>query len=197
MVVLSITATLATTGVLAQSRETANCIEVRVWEHVGEPERNYNSARPEGGSCCTLGTIPLAMDGETSRGTYRYIDITLMVPISTPEPEPDVKWSASSFEVTFGRERLRAHHGCVRFNGTLYVYVQGDPTRGDFNCHNSFTLFPEDGLTGLQCSTLHTRLEDISLVRAKVFPADGSNHEYRCEQDDILRRNTWVCALLT
>ena len=83
-------------GVLAQSQRTAN-VEVRVWEDVNDPERNYISARPEGGSWRTLGTIPLPLtDGVSSSGRFRYGDITLAVPLpdmpdaptATPTPSP-------------------------------------------------------------------------------------------------------------
>ncbi len=80
-------------GVLAQSQRTAN-VEVRVWEDVNDPERNYISARPEGGSWRTLGTIPLPLtDGVSSSGRFRYGDITLAVPVpdaptATPTPTP-------------------------------------------------------------------------------------------------------------
>ena len=66
---------------IAQNQETAN-VEVRVWEDVNDPERNYISARPEGGSWRTLGTIPLPLtDGVSSSGRFRYGDITLAVPL--------------------------------------------------------------------------------------------------------------------
>ena len=81
-------------GVLAQSQRTAN-VEVRVWEDVNDPKRNYISARPEGGSWRTLGTIPLPLtDGVSSSGRFRYGDITLAVPLPdapdapTPTPTP-------------------------------------------------------------------------------------------------------------
>ena len=67
---------------LSQSTRTAN-IEVRVWEDVNDPERNFISARPEGGSWSTLGTIPLPLtDGVSSSGRFRYGDITLAVPLA-------------------------------------------------------------------------------------------------------------------
>ena len=62
-------------GVLA--RGSTSTIEVRVWERTSDPERNYISARPAGGSWSTLGTIPLDMDGESRSGTFRYGDISL------------------------------------------------------------------------------------------------------------------------
>ena len=66
---------------IAQGQRTAN-VEVRVWEDVNDPERNFISARPEGGSWSTLGTIPLPLtDGVSSSGRFRYGDITLAVPL--------------------------------------------------------------------------------------------------------------------
>lgn len=74
---------------------TAN-VEVRVWQSTRDALSLYISARPEGGSWATLGTIPLDMSGLNSRGTYRYGDITVGVemqgvappaPVETPTPE--------------------------------------------------------------------------------------------------------------
>ena len=72
---------LAAAGVDAQSGTTAN-VEVRVWQRVSDAERLYISARPEGGSWRTLGTIPIDMDGISSSRAYRYGDITVTVPRS-------------------------------------------------------------------------------------------------------------------
>ena len=66
-------------GVLAQG--STSTIEVRVWERISDPEQNYISARPAGGSWSTLGTIPLEMKGESRSGTFRFGDITLAVPL--------------------------------------------------------------------------------------------------------------------
>lgn len=95
-------------GVLAQSQRTAN-VEVRVWEDVNDPERNFISARPEGGSWRTLGTIPLPLtDGVSSSGRFRYGDITLAVPLpeqasaptATPTPTPTVTPTTQATTVT-------------------------------------------------------------------------------------------------
>ena len=66
--------------VAAQDSNTAN-VEVRVWQSTSDAESLYISARPEGGSWRTLGTIPLDMSGVNSRGTFRYGDITVAVPV--------------------------------------------------------------------------------------------------------------------
>ncbi|MXX19016.1 MAG: hypothetical protein F4Z48_05945 [Dehalococcoidia bacterium] len=67
-----------TTAVSAQSSAT---VEVRVWQGVSDAHNLYISARPEGGSWRTLGTIPLDMSGRSSRGTFTYGDITVAVPL--------------------------------------------------------------------------------------------------------------------
>ena len=95
-IIAALVAVIAVGGAVgfAQSSRTAN-VEVRVWEDVNDPERNYISARPEGGSWRTLGTIPLPLtDGVSSSGRFRYGDITLAVPLpdgaarSAPAPTP-------------------------------------------------------------------------------------------------------------
>ena len=71
-------------------------VEVRVWQRVSDARSIYVSARPEGGSWTTLGTIPLPLDdGHSSSGRFRYGDITVEVlvplpsaPTATPTPTP-------------------------------------------------------------------------------------------------------------
>ena len=71
-------------------------VEVRVWQAVRDARSIYISARPEGGSWATLGTIPLPLDdGHSSSGRFRYGDITVEVPVplpsaptATPTPTP-------------------------------------------------------------------------------------------------------------
>ena len=69
----------AQSGATAQSGVTAN-VEVRVWQRVSDANALYISARPEGGSWRTLGTIPIDMDGLSGSRAYRYGDITVTVP---------------------------------------------------------------------------------------------------------------------
>ena len=66
-------------GANAQSGNTAN-VEVRVWQRVSDANALYISARPEGGSWRTLGTIPIDMSGLSGSRAYRYGDITVTVP---------------------------------------------------------------------------------------------------------------------
>lgn len=106
-------------GVLAQG-QTSN-IEVRVWERISDPEQNYISARPAGGSWSTLGTIPLDLDGESRSGTFRYDDISLDVPLESG-PMPEVAEYASPqahlVEVT-----------CTYYRGAFSGTIDGEPHR--------------------------------------------------------------------
>lgn len=87
LLALSVLGAAVSLGVVSAQSERSENIEVRVWERIDDPERNYISARPAGGSWSTLGTIPLGMDGESRSGTFRYSDITLAVPLPPLEPD--------------------------------------------------------------------------------------------------------------
>ncbi len=73
-IVVALAAVSIVAGALAQSARTAN-VEVRVWQRVSDAQALYISARPEGGSWRTLGTIPLPMNHQQSG--FRYSDITI------------------------------------------------------------------------------------------------------------------------
>lgn len=76
----------STGGTFRYGDITVEGVEVRVWQRVANALRIYISARPEGGSWDTLGTILLPLDDGFSRsGTFRYGDITVEVP--APESE--------------------------------------------------------------------------------------------------------------
>ena len=111
-------------GVLAQASRTAN-VEVRVWEDVNDPERNYISARPEGGSWRTLGTIPLPLtDGVSSSGRFRYGNITLAVPLPeqtvaptvTPIPSPTATPSPTPMRDFYRDDNIIVHDVDCRRN---------------------------------------------------------------------------------
>ena len=65
----------------ATAQDSTTNVELRVWQRTTNPLSIYVSARPEDGSWATLGTIPLALDQRNSRGTFRYGDIDLEVPL--------------------------------------------------------------------------------------------------------------------
>ena len=69
-------------GAGAQSDGTTANVEVRVWQRISDARALYISARPEGGSWRTLGTIPIDMSGISGSHAYRYGDITVTVPRS-------------------------------------------------------------------------------------------------------------------
>ena len=72
-------------SVAARDGSTTN-VQVRVWQSMRDPLNIYISARHEDGRWEPIGTIPLPLDEENKRGTYRYGDITL--PIILPESPP-------------------------------------------------------------------------------------------------------------
>ncbi|MCY3504657.1 MAG: hypothetical protein OXH41_00650 [Chloroflexi bacterium] len=87
LLALSVLAAAVSLGVVSAQSERSENIEVRVWESTSDAEKNYISARPEGGSWRTLGTISLPLDEETDNGRYRYGDITITVPLPPAEPD--------------------------------------------------------------------------------------------------------------
>ena len=134
-VLFAIVAVTAIGGVafaIAQGQRTAN-VEVRVWEDVNDPERNFISARPEGGSWSTLGTIRLPLtDGVSSSGRFRYGDITLAVPlpdagddagcaaaVELAEAFPDI----SIVSCISGKETARDLYGMLSYRGEWYPFV--------------------------------------------------------------------------
>lgn len=73
-------------GVVLARFDSTTDVDVRVWQSTSDAQALYISARPDGGSWRTLGTIPLgegaASEYETTaNGRFRYSDITLAVPL--------------------------------------------------------------------------------------------------------------------
>ncbi|MCY3647567.1 MAG: hypothetical protein OXH07_11405 [Chloroflexi bacterium] len=91
-IIAALVAVIATGGALSAlaATQTVNQpFEIRVWEDVNDPTANYISARPEGGSWRTLGTISIPLtDGVSSTGRFRYGDIKLDVPVTVEVPDP-------------------------------------------------------------------------------------------------------------
>ena len=52
-------------------------VEMRLWQDVNDAENVWLSARPEGGSWRTLGTIPFPLDADDGTVTYRYRDLAI------------------------------------------------------------------------------------------------------------------------
>ena len=132
-VLFAIVAVTAIGGVafaIAQGQRTAN-VEVRVWEDVNDPGRNFISARPEGGSWSTLGTIPLPLtDGVSSSGRFRYGDITLAVPLPDAGDDEYCAAAVSLAEATadvsivscVSRDGGRHLYGVLSYHGEWYTF---------------------------------------------------------------------------
>ena len=124
----------------AASQDSTANVELRVWQRIADPLSIYVSARPENGSWATLGTIPLALDQRNNRGTFRYGDITLAVPLptaATQQPFPDtqnLRWLEWKYPALYRQvESLRwARDGVTETERTaldnlLYIAVEDIP----------------------------------------------------------------------
>ncbi len=116
---------------LSQSTRTAN-VEVRVWQKVDDDRALYISARPDGGSWRDLGTVPVAMDGVSASGAYRYGDLTLTVAHDAPLT-PDVSAELRELrernaELATQVERLRTENAELRARPTPTPVPSPSPT---------------------------------------------------------------------
>ena len=171
---------LAAAGVDAQSGVTAN-VEVRVWQRVSDASSLYISARPEGGSWGTLGTIPIDMSGISSSRAYRYGDITVTVPRSGA--------SAAVVEVrVWQRVRTarslyisaRPRGGSWSTLGTIPLDMSGRSSTGTFRYGDitvrvplSGALPPSDMPPAATC-TFTGQFDRVSAATWQVRNADGS-----------------------
>lgn len=106
--------------------ETEVVVEVRVWEDTSEPESNYISVRPQGGSWQTLGTIAIPLtDGRSSSGRFRYGDIELTVPVQVDLNEAYLvnTWAPLSVAAveSDGQTKLHAYYSPADRRDTIGV----------------------------------------------------------------------------
>ena len=167
-IIVALVAVIAVGGAVAfaQSSRTAN-VEIRVWESTSDPTRNYISARPEGGSWSTLGTIPLGTGDasayeETSNGRFRYSDITLPVPlpeqataVATATPAP-----SRATGPVLGRHRTLTGASYIAerdpIDGSLSTTIAvSDEYRDDYRMDQIaiFTIICTGGRLGIGMST--------------------------------------------
>lgn len=116
--------TLSLMGIVAAQDSTAN-VQVRVWQSTQDAESLYISARPEGGSWNTLGTIPLDMSGLNSRGTFRYGDITLGVPLEESERSRFAKACAAAQKIIEESDDDYEVDGCYSLAQPHWYYARG------------------------------------------------------------------------
>ena len=102
---------------VAQSDSTAN-VEVRIWQSTEDAENLYISARPEGGRWDTLGTRSLDLSNVNSRGTFRYSDITVAVPLLSHD--------GSTFTPVYGTGTHNDVHYLAEDSGYAIVLVYDD-----------------------------------------------------------------------
>ncbi len=66
---------------IAAAQGAFTSVEVRVWQDTRDDRNLYLSARYEGGSWRTLGTVPVDVSRVSASGRWRYGDIVLTVPV--------------------------------------------------------------------------------------------------------------------
>ena len=104
----------------------AVAIETRVWQHVDDPTRIYLSARPEGGSWATLGTVPLPLEYRSGpNDQWAYGLVTLDAPVGD---------GAVSVEIAVVRNTL---------NGKLYLNARAEG--GSWSDLGAIALSLDDG----------------------------------------------------
>ena len=104
-------------------------IETRVWQHVDDPMRIYLSARPEGGSWATLGTVLLPLDQRSGpNDQWAYGVVTLDAPVGD---------GAVSVEIAVVRNTV---------NGRLYLNARAEG--GSWSDLGAIALSLDDGYSG-------------------------------------------------
>ncbi|MCY3506106.1 MAG: hypothetical protein OXH41_08090 [Chloroflexi bacterium] len=118
----------------AGAQDSTATVELRVWQRIGDPLRIYVSARHEEGSWATLGTIPLALDRENSRGTFRYGDTSLEVPLASGNLATTVQLRVWQHIANPLRIYVSARHetGSWATLGTIPLSLDGVSSRGTF-----------------------------------------------------------------
>ena len=196
---------IAGTAVVNAQDTPAVGIEVRVWQHVEDDRDLYISARQEGGSWGTLGTIPLPLDdGSSPSGRHRYGNIALGVYLPGPATVAVRVWQdtqdgsnifIAARETTGSRSWTEAMRlplgdgfnstGAFRYgNGALLVPVPRDPTLEA--CSNGVVVPEPEENPGLvwDCAVL--------LNARDILVGDGKPLDWSADRP--LRRWWWVSA---
>ena len=174
--ILTVVITLAGAALaLAQSQRTAD-VQVRVWQRESDAASLYISARPEGGSWATLGTIPLDMAGRTDSG-FRYADIELAVPLpDAPTPAAAPSPTPTTNAPACGREAVAA---AVRASVVHIGYYPDDDARGPFDIITEWgSVFRPQGVAFYigngEFLTAGHLVSDIAAFGVPLLPPDRS-----------------------
>lgn len=176
--------TLSLVTIVTAQDSTAN-VEVRVWQSTQDAESLYISARPEGGSWGD--TTRLDMGGLNSRGTYRYGDTMVSVPLgSEPTPEAVLPESrGQTIEVVFRNSSTGGLLPSVKSDhtvpiGRMQLWVSGQrwPIWSTSNAR-AFEPGEEVRLVGKN----NARMEDVGSIRLKTL-AGRTVREWSCSPED-------------
>ena len=118
----------------ASAQDSTATVELRVWQRIEDPLGIDLSARHEAGSWATLGTIPLALDRENSRGTLRYGDISLEVPLASGNLTTNVELRVWQRIADPLRVYVSARHEAGSWNtlGTIPLPLDRETRSGTF-----------------------------------------------------------------
>ena len=151
-------------------------IEVRVWQNVNNARSIYISARPEGGSWATLGTIPLPLDdGHSSSGRFRYGDITVRVAVSLPRQAPRIDRHS-----IIGDDARRRVADTTQFPYRAIAYLELYDRQGERAGHCTGTFVgPDAVLTAAHCLW---NSDDGWMGSVRVVPGkDGAKEPFGSE----------------
>ena len=166
--------------IYVNAQSTAN-VEVRVWQRVTDARALYISARPEGGSWGTLGTIPVDMSGLSSSRAYRYGDITVTVPrsgASAAVVEVRVWQRVSASRSLYISARPRG--GSWSTLGTIPLDMSGRSSTGTFRYGDITVRVPLSGappppdMPSAATCTFTAQFDRVSAATWQVRNADGS-----------------------
>ena len=177
---------LGVAGALAQSGSTAT-VEVRVWQRVSDAQALYISARPEGGSWRTLGTIPIAMTGVSDSRAYRYGDITVRVPRQGEDATVEVRvWQRVRDDLRLYIS-ARPRGGSWAALGTIPLDMSGRSSTGTYRYGDTSVDVPllDDAPTPRPTPTAAPTREPTPVPTARPTPRPTptpSGHTFTCSQ---------------
>ena len=168
LLLLAAATLFAATGALAQAPPDGAGVELRVWQGVADPSRLHLSARPAGGAWGERAPLPVALDGLSASGAWRYGDATIEVPLADGPAVVEARvWQAVG-----NPSRLylsaRPAGGSWRALGTVPLAMDG-LSRSGAHRHGAVTLAA--GVTPLRIGLLYEMddAQDEENVRRRSF----------------------------
>ena len=187
----------------ATAQDSTTNVELRVWQRTTNPLSIYVSARHKEGSWNTLGTIPLVLDQQNSRGTFRYGDITLAVPVPSEPSRPlvdtqNLRWLRQQHPDLYRQIRALpwVSNGVTDIESEAVddlLYIGGEDID---NLRSVLSLgWIQDGLTDVEANAIkrfkwlsYDSLEDAASVIAMPWFRDGITET----ESEAVRSLAWL-----